>query len=137
MPYRLPVEVRSLDVDELGHASNLAYLRWVLEAALAHSSSVGLDQAAYLARREVWVVRSHQIHYLRPALPGEHLEIETRVTSMAAASSVRRTRILRISDGALLCRAATDWAFVDLVRGKPKRIPEDIRSRFQVEPETE
>ncbi len=133
MPYRLLVEVRREDVDELGHAGNLVYVRWVLEAALAHSTSVGLDQAAYLARREVWVVRSHEIHYLRPALPGERLEIETRVASMAAANSIRQTRILRASDRVELCRATTDWAFLDLDRGRPRRIPEDIRSRFPIE----
>ena len=135
MPYRLLVEVRREDVDELGHAGNLVYLRWVLEAALAHSISVGLDQAAYLARREVWVVRSHEIHYLRPALPGERLEIETRVASMAAANSIRRTRILRTPDRVELCRATTDWAFLDLDRGRPRRIPDDIRSRFPIEPD--
>ncbi len=135
MPYRLLVEVRREDVDELGHAGNLVYVRWVLEAALAHSTSVGLDQAAYLARREVWVVRSHEIHYLRPALPGELLEIETRVASMAAANSIRRTRILRASDRVELCRATTDWAFLDLDRGRPRRIPDDIRSRFAIEPD--
>jgi len=129
------VEVRREDVDELGHAGNLVYVRWVLEAALAHSTSVGLDQAAYLARREVWVVRSHEIHYLRPALPGERLEIETRIASMAAANSIRRTRILRASDRVELCRATTDWAFLDLDRGRPRRIPQDIRSRFAIEPD--
>ena len=135
MPYRHLVEVRPEDIDELGHAGNLIYLRWVLEAALAHSTAVGLDQAAYLARREVWVVRSHEIRYLRPALVGEQLSVETRVASMAAASSIRRTRILRASDSAELCVATTDWAFLDLDRGRPRRIPDDIRTRFAIEPD--
>jgi len=135
VPYRHLVEVRPEDIDELGHAGNLIYLRWVLEAALAHSTAVGLDQAAYLARREVWVVRSHHIEYLRPALSGEQLAIETRVASMAAASSIRRTRILRASDSAELCVATTDWAFLDLDRGRPRRIPDDIRNRFAIEPD--
>ena len=135
MPYRHLVEVRPEDIDELGHAGNLVYLRWVLEAALAHSTAVGLDQAAYLARREVWVVRSHEIRYLRPALAGERLAVETRVASMAAASSIRRTRILRSSDSAELCLATTDWAFLDLARGRPRRIPDDIRNRFVLEPD--
>jgi len=133
VPHRLLVEVRPDDIDELGHASNVVYLRWVQEAALAHSTAVGLDQAAYLSRGEVWVVRRHEVEYLRPALVGERLAVETRVASMSAASSVRRTSILRVSDGALLCRASTDWVFVDLQRGRPIRIPEDIRLRFPLE----
>jgi acyl-CoA thioester hydrolase len=135
MPYRHLVEVRPDDIDELGHASNLVYVRWVLDAALAHSTAVGLDRAAYLERGEVWIVRSHQIHYLRPAFAGDQLAVETRVVSMAAASSVRRTRIVRLSDGAHLCDASTDWVFVDAARGRPRRIPDDIRNRFPLEPE--
>jgi acyl-CoA thioester hydrolase len=135
VPHRLLVEVRPGDIDELGHASNVVYLRWVLEAALAHSTAAGLDQAAYLSRGEVWVVRRHEVEYLRPALAGERLAVDTRVVSMAAANSVRRTSILRISDGALLCRASTDWVFVDLRRGRPIRIPDDIRARFEIEPD--
>jgi acyl-CoA thioester hydrolase len=135
VPHRLLVEVRPEDIDELGHAGNLVYLRWVVEAALAHSIAVGLGQAAYLARGEVWVVRSHHIEYLRPALVGERLAVETRVASMAAASSVRRTRIVRASDQTELCRASTDWVFLDLGRSRPRRIPEDIRVRFPIEPD--
>jgi acyl-CoA thioester hydrolase len=135
VPYRLLVEVRPDDIDELGHASNLVYLRWVQEAALAHSTAVGLDQAAYLDRGEVWVVRSHEIQYVRPALRGERLAVDTRVASMSAANSVRRTEITRAADGALLCRASTDWVFVDVARGRPRRIPEDVRVRFPLEPD--
>ncbi|HWE24299.1 MAG TPA: thioesterase family protein [Myxococcales bacterium] len=135
MPHRLLVEVRREDIDELGHASNLVYLRWVLEAALAHSTAVGLDQAAYLSRGEVWVVRRHEVEYVRPAMAGEQLAVDTRVVSMGAANSVRRTAITRVSDGALLCRASTDWVFVDVARGRPRRIPEDVRARFPIEPD--
>jgi acyl-CoA thioester hydrolase len=135
VPHRLLVDVRPADIDELGHASNLVYLRWVQEAALAHSTAVGLDQAAYLARGEVWVVRSHEIQYVRPALVGERLAVDTRVASMSAANSVRRTAITRVADGTLLCRASTDWVFVDIARGRPRRIPEDVRARFPLEPD--
>jgi acyl-CoA thioester hydrolase len=135
VPYRLLVEVQPSDIDELGHASNLVYLRWVQEAALAHSTAVGLDQAAYLSRGEVWVVRSHEIQYLRPALAGERLAVDTRVASMSVANSVRRTVITRVMDGALLCKASTDWVFVDVARGRPRRIPEDVRARFPLEPD--
>jgi acyl-CoA thioester hydrolase len=133
MPYRHLVEVRPDDIDELGHASNLVYVRWVLDAALAHSTAAGLDRDAYLARGEVWVVRAHELKYLRPAFAGDRLAVDTRVVSMAAASSIRRTRISRISDGAHLCEASTDWVFVDVARGRPRRIPDDVRARFPLE----
>ena len=133
MPFVHEARVVPGDIDELGHASNLVYLRWLQEAALAHSSHLGLDQAAYLKLGQVWVVRRHEIVYLRPAFEGDALRVETRVTTMGAASSERRTRILKIADRSALAEAVTDWAFVDIARGRPVRIPEQIRSRFPLE----
>jgi acyl-CoA thioester hydrolase len=132
MPFVHEVEVVEEDIDNLGHASNLVYLRWVQDAALAHSTSLGFSQQAYIARGEAWVVRRHEIEYLRAAVLGDRLRIETRVESMKAANSVRRTEIFR--GGELLCRAATDWVYLDLQRGRPTRIPEDVRRVFPLEP---
>jgi acyl-CoA thioester hydrolase len=132
MPFVHQVEVVEADIDNLGHASNLVYLRWVQEAALAHSTALGFSERAYLARGEVWVVRRHEIEYLRAAVAGDRLRIETRVATMKAANSVRRTEIFR--DSELLCRASTDWVYVDLGRGRPLRIPEDLRAAFALEP---
>ncbi len=135
MPYVHEVTVLAADIDRLGHASNQVYLRWVLEAALAHSTSLGLDEDAYLRRGQAWIVRRHELTYLKPALAGDLLRVETRVANMAAASSVRRTRIVRPSDGAIVLEAATDWVYVELPRGRPARIPGEIRSRFPIEPD--
>jgi len=33
----------------------------------------------------------------------------------------------------LLCRAETDWVYVDLARARPVRIPEDLRAAFPIE----
>jgi acyl-CoA thioester hydrolase len=132
MPFVHEVEVVDADIDNLGHASNLIYLRWVQDAALAHSTALGFSEKAYLARGQAWVVRKHEIEYLRPSIAGDRLRIETRVALMKVANSVRRTEIFR--NGELVCRAMTDWVYVDLSRGRPLRIPADIRAAFPLEP---
>jgi acyl-CoA thioester hydrolase len=133
MPFLYEVEVVGTDIDNLGHASNLVYLRWIQDAALAHSTALGFSEQAYLARGQVWVVRRHEIEYLRPAVAGDRLRVETRVATMKVANSVRRTEIFR--QGELVCRAATDWVYVDLSRGRPVRIPEEMRAAFPLEPD--
>ncbi|SRR6266566_5271021 len=131
MPFIHEVEVVDADIDNLGHASNLVYLRWVQEAALAHSTALGFSEPAYLARGQAWVVRRHEIEYLKSAGRGDRLRIETRVVSMKVANSVRKTEIFRERE--LLCRAETDWVYVDLARARPIRIPEDLRGAFPLE----
>ena len=131
MPFIHEVEVVDGDIDNLGHASNLVYLRWIQEAALAHSTALGHPERAYLARGQAWVVRRHEIEYLRAAALGDRLRIETRVVSMKVANSLRKTEIFRGSE--LLCRAETDWVYVDLARARPIRIPVDVKGAFPLE----
>jgi acyl-CoA thioester hydrolase len=118
------------DIDELGHANNVVWVRWVNEAAIAHSRAVGLGPDAYFSMRVLWVVRRHDIEYLVPALSGESLEAITWVATLRGATSLRRTMIRRRSDRCLLARAETTWALVDLETGRPRRIPKEILARY-------
>lgn len=140
MPHRLRVLVSDADIDELGHASNLCYVRWVLDAARSHSSAVGLGPSEYVARGQAFVVRRHELTYRRPAFAGDVLTVETRVVALRGASSVRETVIYRGEPetpgdlGETLLQARTGWAFIALESGRPTRIPEDIRARFAIDP---
>ena len=116
------------DIDELGHVSNLVYLRWVLEAATAHSVARGWGHAEYLAHGAVFVVRRHELDYLLPVVAGDELVAQTWVESWRAASCVRRTDLVR--GDRTVARAATTWAYVALPEGRPTRIPPDLRALF-------
>ncbi len=133
MPYDLPVRAAPADIDELGHVSNLVYLRWVQEVAIAHSTALGWDGAAYQRLGASWVVRRHEIDYVVPVLEGELITLTTWVEAVKGASSVRRTRMARTADGAVVCRATTTWAFIDLARGRLIKIPDQLRQVIPIE----
>ncbi len=122
--------VPAADIDDLGHAGNVAWVRWVSEAATAHSVAVGLDLPAYRAMGMLWIVRRHEIEYLLPALEGEEIEALTWVESLRGATSVRRTLFRRRAGGARLARASTTWVLVDLATGAPRRIPGELLARY-------
>ncbi len=128
--YRLDIVVRDEDVDMLGHASNIAFVRWIQEAALAHSVSVGFDLCAYERLGAVFVVVRHEVDYVRPALRGDVIDARTWITSVMAAKCTRATDLMRKSDGRLLARALTTWGFVELATGRPKRIPKELLMAF-------
>jgi acyl-CoA thioester hydrolase len=126
--FRFPITATPADIDELGHVSNLVYLRWVLETATAHSAALGWGHAEYLASGNVWVVRRHEIDYLAQVTVGQQLVGETWVDPWKAASCVRRTELIR--DGVVVARAATTWAFMSIASGRPQRIPDELRALF-------
>ncbi len=119
------------DIDDLGHASNYRYIVWMQHAAVAHSSANGWPPDRYDQLGAGWVVRSHQITYLKPAFEDDGLVIRTWVANMKSATSLRRYAIHR-EDGSVLARAETDWAFIDYVRQKPVRIPSALAESFVV-----
>lgn len=123
-----PLTAIEADIDELGHVSNLVYLRWVLEAATAHSVARGWGQAEYLALGSVWVVRRHELDYLAQVTVGQSLVAETWVDSWKGASCVRKTEIFR--DGVVVTRAATTWAFMSMASGRPVRIADAVLDSF-------
>jgi acyl-CoA thioester hydrolase len=125
--FRFPITATAADIDELGHVSNLVYVRWVLEAATAHSRALGWGHEQYLALGAVFVVRRHEIDYLAPVLMDEQLAAETWVDTWKQASCVRRTEIVRGVQ--IVARAATTWAFVTAA-GRPTRIPDQLRALF-------
>ncbi len=133
MPFLLPVTVQADQIDGLDHVNNLVYIRWIQDAAVAHSDALGLPLAAYLERRQAFVVRRHEVDYLRSALVGEALEVETRVTHLGPASSTRQTEIRRAGGGPPVARAVTGWAYIDLGKSRPVRIPAEVRARFPVD----
>ena len=118
------------DIDDLGHASNVAWARWVQDAATTHSRAVGLGLEEYRALGVLWVVRRHEIEYLAPAFADQELSAATWIDSMRAATSLRRTVIRRRHDGAQLCHAATTWVLIDLVSGRPTRVPKELLERY-------
>jgi acyl-CoA thioester hydrolase len=120
--FSLELVVRDDDIDMLGHASNIVFVRWIQEIAVAHSAAVGLGLEAYQRIGAVFVVVRHEIDYLRPAMRGEVLEARTWISAVMAAKCLRRTDLVRKADGVALAKGLTTWGFVAIDSGRPKRI---------------
>lgn len=126
--FTLPITAAEADIDELGHVSNLVYVRWILDVATAHSRALGWDHARYRALGGVFVVRRHEVDYVAQVRQGEVLVGETWVDAWRPASCVRRTELRRGDQ--VVTRGATTWAFISLASGRPQRIPDELRALF-------
>jgi len=122
--------VTEADIDRVGHVNNRAYLRWMEEAALAHSSANEWPPQRYDEVGFGWVAKSHFIEYLKPAFLDEDILVRTWVSGFKRASSVRRYRIERPQDDVVLAIAETNWAFVNLKTLAPARIPAEVADCF-------
>lgn len=118
-------------LDENGHANNVAYVQWMQDIAVLHSNDSGCTQATQAAGA-IWVVRSHQIEYLRPAFLGDIVSAFTWVVNFRRAISLRRYKFVRQEDNSILARGETDWVFLNAKTRRPITIPEGVRKTFQL-----
>jgi acyl-CoA thioester hydrolase len=129
--FRLDLTVADDDIDDLGHASNIAFVRWIQRVAIAHSESVGLGLETYRRLGGVFVVARHEIDYLRPALRGDVLQARTWISTVMAAKVQRATELVRAVDGEPVARSLTSWGWVEMASGRPRRIPQEVLVAFE------
>ena len=126
--------VTDQEIDGLGHVNNLEYIRWMLKAAVAHSTVQGWPAERHLQIRAGWVVRSHAIVYLRPAFAGERIVVRTWVADFHKTTSLRKYKIVRPADDTVLATAQTNWVFICYERRLPRRVPPDVITSFEIVP---
>lgn len=146
------LRVRSNELDSLGHVNNANYVIFIEQAAIDHAAALGLDQARLTEMGGVFLTRRHFIDYIKPAFAYDHLRVVTWIGGMHGARATRFYEIERqraaeveawpLPDrviepgetlppfGDLILRARTDWAFVDVVTGRPRRMPPEVLAVF-------
>ncbi len=125
--FTLTVRVDVADIDRQGHVNNVAFVRYVQDVAVAH----WLAAASVEARTAyTWVVRRHEVEYLRPAFPGDELELRTWVGEPSGATWERFTEVWRVGDEKPIVTARTVWVLLDAVSGRPRRVDAALVTQF-------
>jgi acyl-CoA thioester hydrolase len=121
-------------LDEQGHVNNVEYVRWMQDAALAHSAAQGWTAERYREIGGGWVARSHWIEYLQAAYAGDEVVVHTWVADFRKVRSLRKYKIVRPKDDTVLAVAETDWAFIGYEQRGPRRIPPEVAAAFVIVP---
>lgn len=131
-PHVEPVTVTEADLDGFGHTNNVVYLRWLEQAAWAHSQALGLTLADYRRLGAGLVVRRHELEYLLPSFLGDELLIGTWISGNdGKLQAARSYQIQRPRDGRTVLRAHTRWVCVDMESGRPRRMPREFVEAYR------
>ena len=131
--YRLELIVPAEAVDGNRHVNNVAYVQWMQDAAIQHSAATGCTRMTE-AIGATWVARMHRIEYLSPAFAGEAITVLTWVADFRKVRSLRRYKFIRAVDQKVLVLGETDWVLVDVATGRPRGIPCEMVSLFELVP---
>jgi acyl-CoA thioester hydrolase len=117
-------------IDAVGHVNNREYLRWMEDAAVAHSAARGWPMQRYFDAGTAWVASTHYLEYLRPAFAGEAIDVYTWIAAWERRRCLRRHAVTRARK--LLARGETWWTFVELASGRAIDLPNDVTAAFEV-----
>lgn len=116
--FRVPAD----DIDAHGHVNNVAYVRWIQDAAVAHWLSVSTETAR---EKFIWMLTRHEIDYKKQTFENEEVTVTTWVGAPARVLWERFTEIRR--GGELLVKARSVWCLIDRKTQRPSRIGEDLK----------
>ncbi len=130
-PFTLRLTVGPAHISRvIPHVPNTTFVQWLESMAVAHSASLGFDDAWHRQRDLIWFVRRHEIDYLAEALEGDDLVMATWVEGFNKTSSPRRYLICRPRDEAVICRAMTVWVLMSRSTRRPQRIDPGVAAAY-------
>jgi acyl-CoA thioester hydrolase len=127
MKFSHSFQVDTEDIDAQGHVNNVAYVRWIQEAAVAHWFSVTTEETR---EKFTWMLTRHEIDYKKQTFENEEVTATTWVGKATRITCERFTEIKRGED--FLVNARSIWCFIDRETSKPTRITSELKEIFQM-----
>ena len=124
MPHRFEVDVRFYELDPYNHVNHSAYIQYFETARIALLGDVELTMSGMADDGYMIVVTRIETQFLRPAVEGDHLVVETKVVSYTRVTFNWRQRILRGDE--VLVRQDVTGALTNL-EGRPQRFPDSMK----------
>lgn len=121
--FQVPIHVNKADIDILNHVNNTVYLRWVQDVATAHWDTLTTPSQR---QQYWWVVRRHEIDYLRPCTMDDAIIAYTWVYSANGKASDRIVVFQHNETGKTIAQVKTTWILVDPATQRGTIIPDEL-----------
>ncbi len=122
--------VRFYECDAYAHLNNTVYARYMQETAFAASTAAGFPHDWYVANNRAFVIRSSYLEFVKPVLYGDTVVVNAWVDELRRVQARRRYEMRSAKSGELMCRAHTQWVYVDVAANRPVLMPVEVQQRF-------
>jgi acyl-CoA thioester hydrolase len=122
------LQVRFRDCDLMGHVNTAVYFTYVEQARFAYWHELSGSNASE-GIPSIIIARA-ECDFVRPAMPGEWLELWLGTTRIGRTSFTIECEILG-ADGRLVARARTVQVMYDYATAKAFPVPDSFRARME------
>lgn len=117
-------------IDENRHFNNVWSVKWIQDIAIAHSDSVG-GTALMRTLGAGWMIHVQHVEYKNQAFLNDEIRGTTWVAAYGKVACARKCRFERVSDGKVIFESETQWVLVNMEKGRPMAIPEDMKNIYR------
>ena len=135
-PFIIDAAVRSDRIDGYGHVSNHFYISWMTDCMFAHSAAVGLSDEICVELQRGMAVKDIKAELSGSAYKNDNLKIANWIIfNDGRLRASRAFQIINGGTGKTLVRAEMKFVCINLVSGKPVKMPEIFKAKYCVESE--
>jgi len=131
--FSMPIIITEEDIDIMQHVNNVIYLRWVQDVAIAHWLSITTPEQQ---RQWPWVVKRHEIDYLRPVVFGDKITAATSVIPPGPHGFDREVVFTNDDTGKVVCKAITTWQLIDPQTMRRTGLTREVLAVFGIDSES-
>lgn len=117
-------------IDDNHHFNNVWSVQWIQNIAIAHSDSVGGTELMKKLGAG-WMIHVQHVEYKNQAFLGEEIRGTTWVDAYGKVACVRKCKFERVSDGKVIFESETQWVFVNMEKGRPMAIPDEMKALYR------
>jgi acyl-CoA thioester hydrolase len=128
--HRAELRVRFGELDPYNHVNHAVYVAYFEAGRVEALESVGIDLAELAGAGWQLVIVELAVRYRAPAVAGDLVTVETALADIGGATTRWRQRVLRGPGDEVLCSADIRAGVTDR-RGRPRRIPPDMRAALE------
>ena len=129
---RVQLRVRGYHLDGYGHVNHARYLEFLEEGRWDYFDHHAALMEQLRHGHIAFVVVNLNIDYRAAAVAGDDLAVETRLAEIGSRSAKMAQRIVRRSDGQLVCRAVLTFVLLDVAENRAVTLEGSLRESLSV-----
>ncbi len=132
--FKTSYDISLFETDSGGTATPLSLLKILGESSGEHSETLGCGIESLMSLNYAWMLNRWRVKIYKYPKAKEKISIKTW-TSKVDRFYANREFSFYNKEGELLGKASTLWIFIDMLKKRPIRIPEDVIKHYRLIPE--
>ena len=131
--YTFNGRIRYSEIDHRDQLTLPALINYFQDCSTFHSEDVGMGHKELMAKNRAWILSYWQVEIDRYPKLCERVQVGTFATDFQKFLGYRNF-LMKTEEGEELAKAYAVWVYMDMMKGRPVRLPKEEADAYGIEP---